>query len=50
MNDIENKMLVDGYWPDYEDDEEEEDAWEAFCRMADEAYDYDDGGVRSYRA
>lgn len=53
--DIENKMLIDGYWPDYESEDEQEDAWERFCRMADEQYDdmsvgyFDGGGVLSYR-
>ena len=37
--DVENPMLIDSYWPDYESDEEREDAWERFCRMADEEYD-----------
>jgi len=36
--DIENKMLVDDYWPD-EDEPEQESAWERFCRQADEEYD-----------
>lgn len=37
---LENKMLIDDYWPDYEEEEEEkEDPWEVFCRKADEAYD-----------
>jgi hypothetical protein len=36
---IENKMVNDDYWPDYEEDEEEESEWERFCRLADEQYD-----------
>lgn len=37
---LENKMLIDEYWPDYEDDEEEQESeWEKFCRRADEEYD-----------
>jgi hypothetical protein len=37
--DVENKMIVDDYWPDYEEDDEQESEWEKFCRMADEEYD-----------
>ena len=36
---IENKMLIDDYWPDYES--ENEDEWEHFCELADEEYDED---------
>lgn len=39
MADLENKMLIDSYWPEYEDEPELEDPWEVFCRKADEAYD-----------
>ena len=37
--DVENKMVIDDCWPDYEDDEDQESEWEKFCRMADEEYD-----------
>ena len=37
--DLENKMLIDSYWPDYDDEPEQESAWERFCRQADEEYD-----------
>ena len=54
--DIENKMLIDGYWLDddddidpgeydWPDDEDNESEWEMLCRKADEEYDYDDGAV-----
>ena len=36
--DVENKMVVDGYWP-CEDEPERESEWEKFCRKADEEYD-----------
>ncbi len=37
---IENPMVNDACWPDYESDEDErENAWEKLCRKADEAYD-----------
>ena len=38
---IENKMVNDDYWPDYEEEEEEESDWERFCRLADEEHDED---------
>ena len=38
LKDIENPMVNDDCWPDYEE-EEQEDEWEKFCRMADEEYD-----------
>lgn len=25
--DVENKMLIDGYWPDYSDDRRADDEW-----------------------
>jgi len=35
---IENPMVLDGYWPD-EYEPERESEWEKLCRKADEAYD-----------
>lgn len=49
--DVENKMLIDGYWPDdddeiepgeydwLDDEDDEESEWETLCRKADEEYD-----------
>ena len=36
--DVENPMVVDKYWPDY-DESEKESEWEKLCRKADEQYD-----------
>lgn len=35
---VENPMVVDACWPE-EEEEEREDKWERFCRLADEQYD-----------
>jgi len=35
---IENPILIDAYWPD-EDEPENESKWEKLCRKADEEYD-----------
>lgn len=35
---LENKMLLDSYWPNGDEPERESD-WEKLCRKADEAYD-----------
>lgn len=39
IRDVENPMVNDDYWPDYESEDERETAWERFCREADEQYD-----------
>ena len=39
MMDVENPMLIDGYWPDYESDEERETREEIEAKIADDAYD-----------
>lgn len=40
IKEVENPMVKDDYWPDYkEDDEDQETSWERFCRLADEEHD-----------
>lgn len=41
IKEVENPMVVDDCWPDYEEEEEEESEWERFCRLADEEHDED---------
>ena len=38
MDNIENPMVNDAYWPE-EDEDKTETPWEKFCRKADEEYD-----------
>ena len=41
MKDLENKMLVDEYWLDYDEVNNDEDEEESFYILADMAYDED---------
>jgi len=45
--DIENPMVNDDCWPDYED-EEKEDPWTVFCMKADEEYDDETAYLAEY--
>ena len=45
MKDVENPMVNDDCWPEYESFE---DKWEQFCRKADEEYDEEAAYIREY--